>query len=257
MKKGSARKLIRSMILALLMAIVFFAVLICGTRWINKRFGIDRNREVMGQMESPMQNLAEGNVQPLPEVAIQAVFVTDEEGELTRCFYTRLDCLEGELEFYIVPLDTRLQLSTLLYQELVTKNTQLAQVNTLQSLYHCFTPEDAAGCTVKALDEAVGVKTDYVTVMPERCCELILKDDAASYAYDAFLRENLQAQVMEAGSMKAYLTGIWEQCKCSASVESKLYYLETYEGLTNLSVSCRTVAGEQHNNGYVPEGNGL
>ena len=256
MKQKTAGKLIRSMVIALMLVVVCLSILIGGTKWINKVFGIERTDETAG--DEPVLEFVTGeSVRPLPEVAIQALFVTDEDGELTRCYFTVLDCLEEKLEFYVVPLDTRLQLSTELYQALVTKNTRLAQVNTLQGLYRCFTPDEAAEYTVKVLDEAVGVKTDYYTVMPEKCCELILKENAEDYAYGTFFKDDLQAQVTEAGSMKAYLTGIWEQCICSVSVESKLYYLETYEGLTNLRVSCRTVAGEQHNNGYVPEGSGL
>ena len=107
------------------------------------------------------------------------------------------------------------------------------------------------------LDEAVGVSNDYYTVMPQNSCERILKAAAHTYAYDDFLQEDLQTQVIEAGSMKAYLAGLWEQCESSVSIGSKLYYLESYEGLTNLSVTCRRIAGEQHNNGYVLKGDGL
>ena len=139
----------------------------------------------------------------------------------------------------------------------MTKNAQLAQVNTLEGLYRSFPSDDAPECAARALSEAVGVSEDYYTVMPKQCCDVIIKENAYTYAYDGFLQENLQEQIIASGSMKAYLTALWEQCESNVSAASRLYYLETYEGLTNRNVSCKMVAGERHNNGYQPLGNGL
>lgn len=257
MKKGFAGKLIKAILIAVTLALVTGVMFVCSLHGIQNWFGISEKQSPVLSNRIEVQQTEEERPVLLPELAIQAVFVTDEDGTLCGCFYTLLDCMEGTLEFYTVPLDTRLNLSTELYRELVTKNTKLAQVNTLEGVYRCFDTAEAAECTVKALDEAVGVKTDFYSVMPKSCYDSIMKEDAHAYAYDAFLQENMEEQVKAAGSMKAYLTGLWEQCECSVSVESRLYYLETYEGLTNLRVSCRQAAGEQHNNGYVLEGTGL
>jgi len=246
------------MLIALTLVLVSGVSFLCSFRWIQKSFGVSEAYVpvVNAGNKVHVQEDAE-SVLPLPELVMQTVFVTEEDGTLCECFYTMLDCMSGRMEFYVVPTDTRLQLSTGLYRELVTKNTRLAQVTTLEGLYRCFAAEEAAECTVKALDEAVGVSADYYTVMPKFCYDRILKEDAHTYAYADFLQTNLPEQVMAAGSMKAYLTGLWEQCESNVPAESKLYYLETYEGLTNLRVSCRLIAGERHNNGYVPAGNGL
>lgn len=256
MKKRFGNKIIKSILLALTLALVTGAAFLGTFRWIQSFFGLSAESPsaVQNGNKTPIQ--AE-QPQPLPELALQAVFVTEEDGTLCNCFYTRLDCIKGRLEFYMVPLDTRLQLSTELYRELVTKNTKLAQVNTVEGLYRCFSAEEAAECTVKALDEAVGVCTDYFTVMPKTCYDRIIKEEAHTYVYAEFLQPDLQEQVQMAGGMKAYLTNLWEQCECSVSPESRMYYLETYEGLTNLRVFCTLIAGERHNNGYVPEGCGL
>lgn len=258
MKKGFGNKVIKCMLIALTLALVSGVVFACSFRWVQKRFVVLREQVPVVSVGNkvPLQTEAECPVS-LPEQALQAVFVTEEDGALCGCFYTMLDCMEGRMEFYMVPLDTRLYLSTELYRELVTKNAKLAQVNTLDGLYRCFVAAEAAECTLKALDEAVGVQADYYTVMPKSCYERIIKEEAHTYVYDAFLQDDLSEQVMAAGSMKAYLSAVWEQCKCSVSAESRLYYLETYEGLTNLRVFCRLVAGERHNNGYVPKGTGL
>jgi len=257
-KKGIVGKLIKSMLIALTMALVSAVVFVCIFGWAQAFFRVSETQSsiVDAGSKALVQSEPERLV-PLPEIAQQAVFVTEEDGTLCGCFYTKLDCLEERMEFYMVPLDTRLYLSTELYQELVTKNAKLAQVNTLEELYCCFAVEEAAGCAVKAVDEAVGVQSDYYTVMPKRCYDKIIKEEAETYAYAGFLQDTLQEQVVTAGSMKAYLAGLWEQCECSVSMESRLYYLETYEGLTNLRVSCGLIAGERHNNGYVPAGRGL
>ncbi len=257
-KKKFGNKLIKCMLIALTLALVSSVTFACSFRWIQNRFGI-LGEQVSGASagnKAPLQPEQERLI-PLPEIAQQAVFVTEEDGTLCRCFYTKLNCLEKRMEFYMVPLDTRLYLSTELYQELVKKNAKLAQVNTLGELYRCFSAEEAAGCAVKAVDEAVGVQSDYYTVMPKQCYDKIIKEEAENYTYAGFLQDTLQEQVVTEGSMKAYLTALWEQCECSVSMESRLYYLETYEGLTNLRVSCTRIAGEQHNNGYVPAGRGL
>ena len=256
MRKGFANKLIKSILIAMTLALVTGVVFIGSFRWIRKCFAVSE-KPVVGIGNTGQQPTETERTVPLPELALQAVFVTEEDGTLCGCFYTMLDCVEGKMDFFMLPLDTRLHLSTELYRELVTKNTRLAQVNTLAGMYRCFETEEAAACTVKALDEATGVRADYFTVMPKECYDKIIKEEAHSYAYDAFLQENLQEQVKSEGSMKAYLTKLWEQCECSVSVESRLYYLETYEGLTNLRVSCTLAAGEQHNNGYVLTGAGL
>ena len=256
MRKGFGIKLIKSILIAMTLAFVTGVVFICSFRLVKRCFAASEN-PVTGICNAGQQQAETGRVVPLPELALQAVFVTEEDGTLCGCFYTMLDCAEGKMELFVLPLDTRLHLSTELYQELVTKNTRLAQVNTLVGLYRCFDVEEAAECTVKALDEAVGVRADYFTVMPKLCYDKMIKEDAHTYLYDAFLQPELKEQVIEAGSMKAYLSSLWGQCECSVSIESRLYYLETYEGLTNLSVSCTLAAGEQHNNGYVLTGNGL
>lgn len=258
MKKGFGNKLIRSMLIAMTLALVTGVVFVCSFRWMQACFGVSEERLEAAHDGNTMQMQAQEKRQvPLPELALQAVFVTEADGALCSCYYTRLDCLKGSLVFYMVPVDTRLQLSTELYQELVTKNTRLAQVNTLEGLYRCFSAEEAAACTVKALDEAVGVRADYYTVVPKECYDRIIKAEAHTYNYAEFLQPDLQEQVQVAGSMKAYLTNLWEQCECSVSPESRMYYLETYEGLTNLRVSCKLIAGERHNSGYVLAGNGL
>ena len=257
-KKGISGKLIKSVLIAFALALVATVVFGCSFGAMQTFFGISEMPGLVAGIGNNelLQPEAECLV-PLPEIAQQAVFVTEEDGTLCGCFYTKLDCLEERMEFYMVPLDTRLYLSTELYQELVTKNAKLAQVNTLAELYRCFTAEEAAGCAVKAVDEAVGVQSDYYTVMPKECYDKIIKEEAERYTYAGFLQDTLQEQVITEGSMKAYLTRLWEQCECSVSMESRLYYLETYEGLTNLRVSCTRIAGEQHNNGYVPAGRGL
>ena len=258
MKKGFFKRLISGMMIALTLAALFCVVLLGGIKGLGALFVVRGDREAFQPtVNNSLIQIGADKTKPMPDVAIQAVFVTDEEGRLCRCFYTLMDCQTERLEFYMVPLDTRLQLSIALYQELVTKNATLAQVNTLEGLYRCFTTAEAAACTVKALDEAIGVQSDYYTVMPQSSCERILKTDAHTYAYDDFLQDNLQEQVIASGSMKAYLSDLWEQCESSASIGSRLYYLESYEGLTNLSVSCRMIAGERHNNGYGLKGNGL
>lgn len=258
MKKGFGNKLIKCMLIALTLALVSGVAFAGSFRWIQKSFGLLGARVLVNSSGNKVPLYTEEK-RPvfLTEQALQAVFVTEETGVLCGCFYTMLDCLEGRMEFYVVPLDTRLHLSTALYTELVTKNAKLAQVNTLEGVYRCFAAAQAAEYTLKALDEAIGVQTDYYTVMPKTCYDRILKEEPYTYAYDAFLQDNLEEQVRAAGSLKAYLSGLWEQCECSISAQSRLYYLETYEGLTNLRVSCRLVAGERHNNGYVPKGNGL
>ena len=258
MRKGFFKRVISGMLAALTLAALFGMIVLCGIKGFGALFVVRGDREVLQpEAGNTLIQMGKDKAKPMPDVAIQAVFVTDEEGELCRYFYTLMDCQTETLGFYMVPLDTRLQLSTALYQEMVTKNAKLAQVNTLEGLYRCFTAQEAAGCVVKALDEAIGISTDYYTVMPRSVCECILKADAHTYAYDDFLQDDLQAKVVAAGSMKAYLTDLWEQCESNVSIESKLYYLESYEGLTNLSVSCRRIAGEQHNNGYVLKGDGL
>ncbi len=258
MKKGFFKRLISGMMISLTLATLFCVVLLGGIKGLGALFVVRPDNEAFQPtVNNTLIQIGTDKAKPMPDVAIQAVFVTDEEGKLCRCFYTLLDCQTETLEFYMVPLDTRLQLSTALYQELVTKNAKLAQINTLEGLYRCFPAAEAADCAVKALDEAIGVCADYYTVMPQNGCDSILKADAHTYAYDDFLQDDLQAQIIEAGSMKAYLTDLWEQCESSVSIESRLYYLESYEGLTNLSVRCRRIAGEQHNNGYVLKGNGL
>ena len=258
MKKNAVKKTIRTMMIATLLAVLFCVVFFIGLKWMQKQFVPDRNAVLSTMVEPDGTGSAlQPQVQPLPDITVQLVFVTDEDGRLDRCFYTVLDCPEGRLDFYMVPTDVRLQLSVMLYQELVTKNAQLAQVNTLEGLYRSFTANEAPECAMQALGEAVGVSADYYTVMPKDCCNQILKENAHQYTYDSFLQENLQQAVCASGSMKAYLTALWEQCESNISVESRMYYLETYEGLTNLSVSCRMVAGERHNNGYLPDGNGL
>ena len=255
-KMGSSffGKLMRSVLAALLLSGIFCVVLVIGTKLVKERFLLQEAGGVMQPVGKLPVQQSDSRTRVMPDVAIQAVFVTGEDGVLCNCFYTVLDCMENRIEFYMVPTDTRLQLSAGLYQELVTKNTKLAQVNTLEGLYRCFDKKDAAECAVKALGEAVGVTADYITIMPEICYDNLMKDNAHTYVYDDFLRENLRESVKASGGMKAYLTSIWEQCESSVTPESKLYYLETYEGLTNLSVSCRMIAGERHNNGYVLDG---
>lgn len=258
MGKGFLGKLIRSMLLALILAGLFSAVLVFGMKLLKGRFLPSETNGVMEPLgNSSTLTEADRVAKPLPDVVIGLVYVTDEAGDLSGCFYTVLDCLEVRLDFYMVPTDTRLQLSTELYGELVTKNTKLAQINTLEGMYRCFTAKEAPECVQKALKEAVGVTADYYTVMPEASYRSIFKEDAHTYAYDSFLQEDIQEQIIATGSMKAYLTGVWEQCECNVSWESRMYYLETYENLTNLRVSCRMIAGERRNNGYVLKGSGL
>ena len=254
MGSSFAKKLIRSVLTALILSGVFGATLVFGMKVLRERFVLQETGTVMQAIGSfPVQDLEE-RVKVMPDVAVQAVFVTGEDGELYSCFYTLLDCMEKSLEFYMIPSDCRLQLSSGLYQELVTKNTKVAQVNTLEGLYRSFDKAEAAGCTVQALEEAIGITADYITIMPKTCYDRLMKEDPYTYAYDGFLQDDLKETVMASGSMKAYLTGIWEECESSVALESKLYYLETYEGLTNLTVSCRMIAGEKHNNGYVLDG---
>jgi len=244
--------------IALLLAVIFGIVLVCSLQWLQGCFGIPKEQETMVNIsDKDFGQTGEQYLQPLPDAALQAVFVTAEDGTLCECLYAQLDCWEPSMTLYMIPTDTRLQLSTELYHELSVKNAKLAQINTLAALYRSFTEEEAPECVMKVLDEAFGVRTDYYLVMPKVCFDRIMKADAHTYTYAGFLQEDLQTQIMEAGSMKAYLTGLWEQCKSSASIESRMYYLETYEGLTNLSISCRLAAGERHNNGYVPRGTGL
>lgn len=253
MGNGFMKRLIQSVLTALILSGVFCITLVLGMKVLRERFLLKETGTAM-QAIGHFSEMPDERMKVLLDVAVQAVFVTGEDGDLCSCFYTMLDCMENRLEIYVIPSDTRLQLSAGLYQELVTKNTKLAQVNTLDGLYRCFDKAEAAECTVQALEEAIGITADYITVMPKSCYDRLMKEEPHTYAYDDFLQDDLRENVMASGSMKAYLTGIWEECESSAALESKLYYLETYEGLTNLTVSCRMIAGERHNNGYVLSG---
>ena len=192
MRTGFFTKLIKSIVFALLFAAAFGIVLVCSLRWLQGRFGQLEERETMGGIAgTETGQTGEMQLQFLPDVALQIVFVTAEDGTLCGCFYTELDCIEQFLTFYVVPIDTRLQLSTGLYHELSMKNAKLAQINTLEALFRSFSLSEAPGCVVKALDEAFGVSADYYTVMPKDCYDMVMKEKAHSYEYDEFLQEDL------------------------------------------------------------------
>ena len=149
MNAGFFKRLISGMMVAMTLAALFCVVLLGGIKGLSNLFVVSGDRAVsQPERNNTLTQVGTNVSKEMPDVAIQAVFVTDEEGRLCRCFYTLLDCQIEKMEFYMVPLDTRLQMSAELYQELVTKNAKLAQVNTLEGLYRCFPATEAAACTI-------------------------------------------------------------------------------------------------------------
>ncbi len=249
MKQNSAVRVVRIALGTACCALLFFITMMIVPAMIHGIFAVNSGG-TLGL--TVVTELPVSSDKKAKENAVQIVFVTGEaSGTLNHVFLTVIDCKKVSLRFMEIPSDTRLTLSTALYQKMILVNASVPQITSLSSLYGYFESARAYDMVLEALEEILPVRPDYYTIMPEQVYLQFINESMKSSTYTDFLREDLMEQVRKSGGMKAYLCSIWEQCESDLSVSEKMFYLETYEGLSNRSISYCIIPGESHNNGYI------
>ncbi len=241
MKKQEIKRVVRITLIMSFCALLFFVIVLTVSKKLDNRF-------IPGNITNLTPGAANDN--NMKDVAAWSLFVIDKYDNLTGVYIAELDCLNGKWRLSALPLDTRLNISVNLYKELIKENVATPQLCSLLELYKCFDKTVAVDYTEKAVNELLPFKPDYRLVMPEEVFLEIFRENPEKYAYSYFLRDGLEEKIRQSGSMQGFMKEILEQCTCSISLKKHLYYLETFEGLSNLDVSCRLIPGSRHNYGY-------
>ena len=229
------------LILALTFGIaVFFMVFMFVTEYVNNRFGKYTVPDLPDtQQETPVDT---------PAVAVELVLVVDGNGALSKVFMTETDCVNLHWRMSTIPLDTRLELSLSLYKECIKANVAAPQFTTVAELYRCFDGETAANLTFGAIRELLPFEPDFLTVMP-RDVYLSVFEDRDDKNPPGFC-EALEDNIKKAGSLYNFVKNARSVCKGRKTTEAELFYLETYENISNRQTEFRIIPGERHGNGY-------
>lgn len=185
-----------------------------------------------------------------PEQATEIVFVTGGDGSLDSCYLSELDCENIRWRLNVIPTDTRLMLSAELYKNLSKDNVTVPQLATLSELYRTLSEAAPEGCFM-ALAELLGFTPDSMLILPLPDFERVIRKTPKQYEYGGFLNDYFLEEISSQNGLWSFFNDYFRDRRSTLSLSDRLFYLETYESLTNLNISCRLVPGERHNNGYV------
>lgn len=242
MKKSDIKRVVRITLITAFCALLFFIIVLFISKWLDENYASNEFGDITPGAESDRINPK--------EVATELIFVKNGD-ELAGIYLAEIDCINVRWRLTVIPLDTRLTLSTELYKECVKSNVSAPQITTAGELYKFFSEARATEILQLAMGEVLPFKPDYVLNMPNEVFAGIFRENPEKYSYAYFLADGFSGQITEAGGMKKYMTNVLSQCTGTLTLKQQLFYLETFEDLTNLRVSCRLIPGERHNNGYV------
>jgi len=241
-KKSDIQRVARITLITAFCALLFFIVVMILTQKLD-------NKYISGEYASLTPQPTSAALE-LKDVSATLIFVTGEEGGLSGLYLAELDCINVKWRLTVIPLDSRLTLSVDLYKKALKENVSAPQLTTVGEFYKYFEEKTAVDMTTAAISEIITISPDYYLLMPEEVFYGMFKQKPESYSYSYFLKEDLEGTILKGGGMQRYMTSILEKCSGSLKVKDYLYYLESFENLTNLDISCRLIPGEQHNNGY-------
>ncbi len=240
-KKKQDHKDALGLVLALMLGIaVFFVVFMFVTGYVNNRYG---NYTVPDIPEIQEETEVE-----TPLTAAELVLVLDGDGSLSKVFMTETDCMNLRWRMSTIPLDTRLELSLSLYKECVKANVAAPQFTTIAELFRCFEGDTASRLTFDAVRELLPFEPDFLTVMPKDVYLSVFeaRDDKSPSRFSEALADNIK----RAGSLYSFVKNARSVCKGRKTAEAELFYLETYENISNRQTEFRIIPGERHGNGY-------
>lgn len=192
-----------------------------------------------------------GTLSEPPLKATEMIFVTNDDGTLSACYLSEIDCQNGMWRLNVIPTDTRIEMSAGLYKTLSRENVAVPQIATLSELYRAFPGNTAPDNCFAALSELINFTPDSRLVISALEFGRIIKNGPENYQYDSFLADGLHDEIRAAGGMMHFIESFLSGKQTSLPIRARLFYLETFENLTNLRISCRLIPGERHNNGYL------
>lgn len=191
-------------------------------------------------------------VEPEKRVVSHLIYAWDEETEeVERLLLAVLDCARVELDYVEIPADTRFTLSAALFSDLTAVNVAVPQLVTLSALYKYFGNEQAFSCGRRIVEELLGITIDAYIMLPSETYFEIFQQLPIETSLAQFYQPGLEIRLMRAGSLKQYLTELYDKSETELTLDTFLFYLETYEGLTNYKINYHTLPGSRDNAGFT------
>lgn len=240
MKRISAAGLIFCIILVLAAG---FAGYRLSTEYKNRL--LEQNGIKSGEGNSGANNSVANNAEgytALNMTPVNVVFeVNSETGRIENILIEILRCASVRLDYIRIAPEVSYTMTSTLYSTLTVDNTELPQTVTLSELYRYYHNEHAYEAGVKILSEMLNYNIKYYTAIFDTELERVMTiQDSSTGLSMGFCVSSKEARGTAYGS-EGSVKGIIEKCLENAAtdweVSDRLRYLDTYDALTEESVT--------------------
>ncbi len=212
-----------------------------------------------------------------------------EDNRLSRLVLEVFNCQTKELAYITIPIDTKLTMSDTLYRKLIVVKPEIPQIIKLYSITKYLDRETVFDYGVLMVEELLGTKISYYTVMPEELFADIFEErvvtggisaaellpgaevttaavtDAAQEEKAATEGEQEQPELTQVftekylkkisklnseAKIQTYLEKLYPKLTSNLPLQDKLNYIESYSKTTMDRVLFLKLAGKELNSGF-------
>lgn len=205
----------------------------------------------------------------IDDVSKNLIYSVDgESGEIDKLLLEIFHCGNKKLYYITIPGKTQFTMSDTLYQKLILVNPAVPQIMKYSSLTKYFPKETVYEYGILLLEELLGIKVSYYTVIPKNIYDTIFMTEDISTAvspadvsqtevreypremfredYATFLT-TLQTEE----ELAYYIEEIYPSFTSNITLEEKMNYLDSYCKTPIRNIFFELIAGDDENSAYI------
>ncbi len=240
----------RRALAALGLSILFFVVFTASYSLIGRyfRYDIKINDSAEHSLTDNTDQIQTDNPGVAEETAKQLIFVTDGTGAIINCYISVLRCDTGKLYYIRIPAAAQLAVPE---EILSSMGMEAGSITSLFDLYTVFQNSAAYLWGEIILEDILDFSVSYTTIYTSDIFSTLINSDIEAPEDAGAFSSELPVMILEAGGVKAYMTWLYQNSVMNISLQDRLFYLETFENLSQEDVSFQVMPGEMQNGSYV------
>lgn len=159
---------------------------------------------------------------------------------------TKTDCLM----YTTIPLNTKLAMSTELYQKMVAKNGDIPQIMTFKSMKEYVKPANYYDFGTELIEDALGVEISYYTIVPSHIFDDIFAKDKDNVLVLSKKVKNTVSHYDES-KIISYAEDFYDNTKSNLSKKNKLTYTPALSKVVWDDIIFGKIQGEKDASGYI------
>lgn len=273
------KKVLTIFLMGMLKSLLIIALMIAaglGGYFATRAYYMKHPEDIQKTEESIDDIIADAQID---EVSKNLIYVSNSKnGNVKYCVIEIFDTKTGNMDYITVPRESRITISSELYQKLCVVDSEIPQIMTVAQLYNYFDDEASYAYGVNIFEDYFGIDISYYSVIP---CEIFKEDFRyvkAGISYnkkvteedgtesEQKVKENVRIvklrksykqelrQMRDVETLGRYIEEYYEQMYSNLPLYDKLGYVEEYLKLKPAMIHYYCMPGEYDGKYYMIDG---